>query len=972
MVYTNDLDFKAVAHGFPEKFNKHQGFVNAVESHLQPPLRRLAIGSDSRSHILHSIGWCWVSIGLMILDLFVPNVPVDPIAVQNCSKDYWEQEQSRYSTEIALHLQLEETITGNKNSHVTAYVRGHLNEAIRRLRGHPVSHRRRDISLLHKFWAEVQQFQQQILLPSRINTLIHLFWENLALAQQQEEVLQKSISGFSQRLETVYEDFVDIVLPIQQALFTLKTGLRTIRQSSADGDIDDRLGVSLSAFPSIRSSELVLSQPGSVHESDDISAFQHVLLACASIALRTSTGVSLVTHFSSLDIIYEQALRLWKIDRSREEEREKTSQSLYKNGSSSHQALSDAEIEQAEFMELFPSFEAVLSEPSQTSEKPKALSYVSEADARRLVNMHEKICFFHLRDGVDEEDSHYHNMRTELLSILSSHSDNLTEAVDHDSLFLQLSLLDDRFAMLLDPTSAQKSYNFYLHTNIPQTRKAVDIVQQLKSRLDCLIQEWPDQMVLQHLESRCIAFLALDLHSPLAKILSALEQLLLQTEDWEMYANRDNTLKPNRAAIVNLIVEWRRLELSSWRALLENQAAEFEAGVSYWWFQLYNALIRGPSDAWARSMDGEGHEVSKYLNDLIPLLDDFIRGSPLGQFQARMRLLRSFEIYCGHYSGSTANGKPVFAQVRNVIHTTHGYFSLFSDPLATYLATYRSSLESDILNLIKLASWKDVNVHALKQSAQRTHHQLYKIVRRFREVLREPVVSRLVPPIVAGTEGQLTLAELPPFSYMSGREVQSIYAPVTSNLTQAKSTYIRFSQLIHSRVRPFVASKTGNALDEFAVDIIVTSKELAATSLPSIPEKREKHAKALLNRKRKAWSDLLKELKKAGFSSSVKQEILLQNTSLRWTRDQPIILGDSPPIRKAENYLHRLNGSLPGLRASLTNHHTDLGTRELQRGIMLLESAYSMAVDSRKQYVEYIDSYKSIYLMLLQSSSAIF
>ncbi|KAG7088114.1 hypothetical protein E1B28_012139 [Marasmius oreades] len=962
---SNDLDFNIVARGFPGRFNKHQGFVNAVEIHLQPALLRLEGGRDSRTDLLHNIGSCWVSIGLMILDLFVPNAPIDPIAVQNCSKDYWEREQFRHSTEMALHLQLEEITTGNKDSHVVAYIRGRLEEANRRLHDFPASHRRRNISLLHKFWAEVQQFQQQILLPSRIKTLVSLFEENAVLAHQQEEVLQQSISGFSQRLETVYKDFFDIILPMQYALYILKMGLRTIRQSSTNRGTDDRLGTALSAFPSIRGSELVLSQSGELHQSNDITVFQHVLLSCASIALHVSNGVSIMTHFFKLNVIYEQALRLWRIDRSREEGKEKMSQSLYKSGNLSHQALSDAEIEQAEFMELFPSFEFVLSEDTETSTKPTKPTtsmYVSDPDARRLVKLHEQICFLHLHDGWREGSSDYCDMRTQLLStILSSNANGLTETVDLDSLFLQLSLLDRRSVLLLDPTSTQGSYNFYLHTNIPQTRKAVDVVQQLKLRLGSLIKEWTDQMVLQHLESRCDAFLALDLHSPLAKVLSAIEQLLLQTEDWEIYANKDNTLKPNRTAIIDLIVEWRRLELSSWRALLENQAQEFEAGVSDWWFQLYNALIRGPSDAWARSEDGDGHEVSKYLDDLIPLLDDFIRGSPLGQFHARIRLLQSFEIYCVHYSSYNASELPVFETVRKVVHATLGYFSLFSEPLATYLAAQRSALESEILNLIKLASWKDVNVHALKQSAQRTHHQLYKIVRRFREVLREPIVDRLLPSTAAGTEGQRMPIELPPFSYMSGRDVESVFVPISSNLTRAKSTYTKFSQLIHSRVRPFLASKAGDIIDEFAVEIIIISRELATTPLPTTAlKKREKHAKALLNRKRRAWSDLLKELKKAGLSPNVKSEVLLQNSSVRWTRCQPIITGDLPSIKKAENYLHRLNGSLPGLRASLSNHHKDLGTREMQRGIMFLESAFSMAVDCRK----YLARLSSNYLKL--------
>ena len=55
------------------------------------------------------------------------------------------------------------------------------------------------------------------------------------------------------------------------------------------------------------------------------------------------------------------------------------------------------------------------------------------------------------------------------------------------------------------------------------------------------------QLVLQHLKSRYDVMLTLDLLIFVAKALSAVEQLLLQTEDLEMYANArgKHTLRPS-------------------------------------------------------------------------------------------------------------------------------------------------------------------------------------------------------------------------------------------------------------------------------------------------------------------------------------------------------------------------------------------------------------------------------------------
>ena len=45
--------------------------------------------------------------------------------------------------------------------------------------------------------------------------------------------------------------------------------------------------------------------------------------------------------------------------------------------------------------------------------------------------------------------------------------------------------------------------------------------------------------------------------SPVAQVLAALERLLVQTDDWEEYANRDNSLKLQQNKLIALIIEWR-------------------------------------------------------------------------------------------------------------------------------------------------------------------------------------------------------------------------------------------------------------------------------------------------------------------------------------------------------------------------------------------------------------------------------
>jgi midasin len=288
------------------------------------------------------------------------------------------------------------------------------------------------------------------------------------------------------------------------------------------------------------------------------------------------------------------------------------------------------------------------------------------------------------------------------------------------------------------------------------------------------------------------------------------------------------------------------------------------------------------------------------------------------------------------------------------------HFAAFSAIIHGHLTSERSALETEIRNLIKLASWKDVNVHALKQSAQRTHRQLYKVIRKFREVLRRPVSKHLeavtTEILEEGRCEQYPLNIAKPSSPNFTTPVSGASVGMPTHLIHLGRTYKRFEEIVTERIGPFISAKSPHIVDTLAVDIILSSKELSSISVPSsLPtERREKLHKAVLTRKRKAWSDLMKELKKAGFTSHVKPEILLQNCSTRWIRERPALTDHPDPawdIQKSETYWNRLNTLFPLLRATIPSHHTDVSTRELQRGVAFLESGFTMAIELRTRYV---------------------
>jgi midasin (ATPase involved in ribosome maturation) len=58
-------------------------------------------------------------------------------------------------------------------------------------------------------------------------------------------------------------------------------------------------------------------------------------------------------------------------------------------------------------------------------------------------------------------------------------------------------------------------------------------------------------------------------------------------------------------------------------------------------------------------------------------------------------------------------------------------------------AKQRASVDKEVGDYIKLASWKDRDAHALMQSTQKTHRVLHKGAQKFRAIIRQPVSTKV-------------------------------------------------------------------------------------------------------------------------------------------------------------------------------------------------------------------------------------
>ncbi|KAJ1820618.1 AAA ATPase midasin, partial [Coemansia sp. RSA 2599] len=274
-------------------------------------------------------------------------------------------------------------------------------------------------------------------------------------------------------------------------------------------------------------------------------------------------------------------------------------------------------------------------------------------------------------------------------------------------------------------------YNFYKDASTSEAVLLKPTVAAIIDRASFLLEEWPEHAVLQQIRDMCVRLLELPVNTPLAKLLAGLEQLHQRAQDWQAFASKEVSINELND-VARLIIRWRQAELNSWPHLLRAQELEFARRPNEWWFSLYASLVVAPESA--------------QFGDLVSAIDQFMQGSPAGEFRGRLNMLCAF---AGHRLALlTAHSlernqtlahlqqtDAVYGPLTNAID----YYAQFAPCIQDHLERAGKSIRKDLAQYVKISSWKDVNPAALRASAQKTHRHLAKCVRLWREALSQPI-----------------------------------------------------------------------------------------------------------------------------------------------------------------------------------------------------------------------------------------
>lgn len=366
---------------------------------------------------------------------------------------------------------------------------------------------------------------------------------------------------------------------------------------------------------------------------------------------------------------------------------------------------------------------------------------------------------------------------------------------------------------------------------------------------------------------------------------------------------------------------------------------------------------------------------SDELLSLAKILDTFILTSPLGEFNERMELLRICADQQESVYSSSISATPWNLQQSRVLRSIRSHYIQFEEMLASKLDGLIAPLQSKLEAEVKLARWDDQTYYALAESTERNHRKLMKVLAELDECLDLSIGQLIQQEKVKGIRGDVDSNT----DISTAVPTESAMFPAVNNIDEKAVSVGRCHDVAVSRTHCWTAAdelnftptndhirriqkyatKMGKHLVEldksganWATFGAECSSDLCNAVLDRIGTLRAKSTRPM---KERALTDLFRELKRHGFTStkwSVPDQ--LRNMQELFQLPDPACLIDSVDsvtvgeMSKADKYYQRTLAELNEYRSeSMLLGSKHLTKRQIDMMLTLGESGLLMIAQQR-------------------------
>lgn len=284
--------------------------------------------------------------------------------------------------------------------------------------------------------------------------------------------------------------------------------------------------------------------------------------------------------------------------------------------------------------------------------------------------------------------------------------------------------------------AASDLYNFYTDCNVQELTTASVTLRALDARITRVQKEHfvetGDHPVLGEVAS-AIHRVARSCKSntPLSNIVVGLENVLRKADEWHrLFATKLTRLDTETTSLSRLVVRWRRLEMNSWPMLLKGRRTNFRKRASKWFYLLYDVAINHCLSQRAESETN---------NEVVLILDRYLRSAPLGEFTYRVDMVLSIarHLLC------RAENEQCAALGRTLLGFGE-FYNLYSAGAESFLQDLENVVMDKLKEFTRLLSWtatedlgssvrmskeknKELEYFRLKASSEKTKRKLHKL-----------------------------------------------------------------------------------------------------------------------------------------------------------------------------------------------------------------------------------------------------
>ena len=922
-------------------------FAQSIERQLsgeELSLKTQAINSfENTSKSYLSLGIGWVSHAILFLNGYITNIPIDPVELRRRKLYFIETELSQDLS--MLHVVRDVEYLRNGKLEETAYKDELLNRIERKIgvksklaEKIPIRPEVSQIDLIH---SELLYLKNEVLNIKKIQALINDFQldsdasEDLLL---EEEALQNLLWSVTQRMKSAYPLYLDFTGPIITAIKQFQHGLRYLRAHfcrnrslgrNLSGTLLDCLKLpTVSELKEVARTMLNIS-PG-------------LLLNLVAKMLPTVVTTSL-DEKESLEFmldLFHQLIDYWKEVNSQE--------NMNQDDDTEVPVFHD---HTAEFDVRYQESVGQLS-PSCSDNKVKSF----KGSVYRL--------FLHLCNSLNTIFS-----KEELITSLNSAFDNIYRSMsdcrdevlglvggdDTEKCIRAGILLTSRKHLVDLKSSNLVRYDFYNDANISEARLISPVLLSVYEKLECALENWPEHTILQTLSGLVTKLISMPMTTPLIKLLVGLEILMVKTDEWEAYAAVDFSLRKPLDQIINLIVRWRKLELESWSELLAVEDRKCQDRVSAEFPSMWQVTVGSLIAEQSVGTINKGQLTEEMQENLTEYFNRFIHSGKMGEFVFRLELVNAFCLLLRKLCDCKVLG---FSRILlNILENLNMYYHQFKPSVLRCLEDSRAPLQQELSEFVKIASWKDINVYALKESAKRSHYQLVKIVKKYQLTLLSPIGDKLQLDTLIPTTG---------FSESStSRQIIRFYRGVLVYETLLPYSDFKFSQETMNLCKSKKISSTAITiskscfqdesnqsfllgLDSILDEILQTIKDYSNHTIND-SDNIQKGAKSI---RRKSWVDLLKFLAHIGlnpfghakYGKYRDRSTLFKNPIIPVTNHIPEL---SDTLQKAQEYFFKVLALSERLNVGLGKRSEDVTHKECSNAFSYFLHLLSIADSDR-------------------------